>query len=176
MNLKIFIVCLNKQIALDVAKKIVMLNDDLSISPMFTTDSSKNTPNDNYEIYLDVNTVNLSYKNNSLLYIMTNKYISTGITIDDFYNNDLCIMNINEYNLISEHLFNKYDILTVWIDTKKHGSLTNTDLTEIKYFNSFLEKTKYLYFLEDESNISDTILDYIKGDEDKRQYLLKENS
>lgn len=176
MDLKIFIVCLNKQTALDIAKKIVYDDDYLSISPMFTTNNEYNEPNENYEVYMDVNTINLSYKNNSLLFIKTNKYISSGITIDDFYNNDISIMSIEEYNLIPENIFNKYNILTIWIDTKDHKKLSNTDLIEIKYFNSFLEKTKYLYFLDTESNIDKIILDYIKGDEEVRQKIFEENN
>ena len=112
MNQKVFIVCLNKDIALNVAKRLIAKDDNYSICPMFTTDSSYDTePNDNYESYLDVHTVNLSYKNNSLLFIKTSKYISSGITIDDFYNNDICIMDINEYNLIAEVIFKKYNII-----------------------------------------------------------------
>ena len=96
MNQKVFIVCLDKSIALDIAKKIVIKDDNYAIAPMFTTDKEfSNEVNENYETYLDVHTVNLSYKNNSLLFIKTAKYISSGITIDDFYNNDICIMDIN---------------------------------------------------------------------------------
>ena len=107
-NSKIFIVCLNKETSLRVSKKIIEHNDDLSIIPTFSTDIQyKNEINENYIYYLDVNTVNLSYKNNSLLYIITSNYISYGITLDDFYNNDIAFMNIEEYNNISDLIFNK---------------------------------------------------------------------
>ena len=56
---------------------------------------------------MDVNTINLAYKNNSLLFIKTNQHVSHGISIDDFYNNDICIMNVEEFNLIPECIFNK---------------------------------------------------------------------
>ena len=176
MNLKVFIVCLDKEYSLHIAKSLVYKNDELSIAPTFTTNPSENIINENYKIYLDVNTVNLSYKNNALLYIKTNQYISSGITTDDFYNNDICIMNIDEYNLIPEYVFNKYDILTVWIDTKNHGSLQNSDLIEIRYFSSFIENVPYIYFLDTESNIEDTILDYIKGNEEERKCILEDNN
>ena len=95
MNLKTFIVCLDEQKALNIAKDIVKTNDELSIIPRFTTNTDyKGEVNENYIYYLDVNTVNLSYKNNVLLYIKTDKYISTGITIDDFYNNDICVLTV----------------------------------------------------------------------------------
>ena len=176
MNLKVFIVCLNKEYSLNVAKSLVYKNDELSIAPTFTTNPNDGEVNENYKTYLDPATVNLSYKNNSLLYIKTNQYISTGITIDDFYNNDICIMNIEEYNLIPEYLFNKHDILTVWIDSKNHGSLQNSDLIEIRYFTEFIENVNYLYFLDSENIIDDIILNYIKGNEEERQIILRENS
>lgn len=177
MNLKVFIVCLNKKTAMDVAKSIILKNDDYSISPMFTTDISyKGEINENYEVYIDPAIINLSYKNNALLFIKTEQYISTGITIDDFYNNDICIMDINEYNIIPENVFNKYDIITVWIDTKNHKSLLNNELLEINYFNSFIEKIKYLYFLDTETNIDEVILEYLNGNEEIRESLLNENN
>jgi hypothetical protein len=177
MNLKIFIVCLDKEKALNVAKDIVKINDELSIIPRFTTDTEyKNEVNENYIYYLDVNTVNLSYKNNALLYIKTNKYISSGITIDDFYNNDICYLTVEEFNSIPEIIFKKYDILVVWIDTKTHKTISNSDLIEINYFNTFITTINYLYFLENETDIHNTILEYIFGDEEKRKYLLEENN
>ncbi len=177
MNLKTFIVCLDKEKALNVAKDIVRINDELSIIPRFTTNMEyKDEVNENYIYYLDVNTVNLSYKNNALLYIKTNKYISSGITIDDFYNNDICYLTIEEFNSIPEIIFKKYDILVVWIDTKTHKAISNSDLIEINYFNTFITTINYLYFLENETDIHNTILEYIFGDEGKRNYLLEENN
>lgn len=177
MNLKTFIVCLDKEKSLNIAKDIIKVNDELSIIPQFITDTEyKNEVNENYIYYLDANTVNLSYKNNALLYIKTNKYISNGITIDDFYNNDICYLTIEEFNSIPEIIFKKYDILVVWIDTKNHKAISNSDLIEINYFNSFITTINYLYFLEDEKDIHHTILEYIFGDEEKRKYLLDENN
>ena len=177
MNLKTFIVCLYEDKALNVAKDIIKTNDELSIIPRFTTNTEyKNEVNENYVYYLDVNTVNLSYKNNALLYIKTDKYISSGITIDDFYNNDICIMNVEEFNLIPECVFSKNDILVIWVDTKNHSSLTYNDMVEFKYFNSFLENNLYLYFIDDEPNISDIVLEYFYGDEETRKKLLDENN
>lgn len=177
MELKTFIVCLNKDIALNIAKEVIQLDDNLSIAPEFTTSINyKNEITDTYKCYLDISTANLAYKNNSLLYIKTYDYISSGITIDDFYNNDICFMDIKEFNLISENVFNKYNILVVWIDFKYHNGITNSDMIEINYFTQFLEKNDYLYFLNDEANISETILEYIKGDELSRKELLESNN
>jgi hypothetical protein len=177
MNLKTFIVCLDEQKALNIAKDIVKANDELSIIPRFTTNTDyKGEVNENYIYYLDVNTVNLSYKNNALLYIKTDKYISSGITIDDFYNNDVCYLTVEEFNSIPEVIFRKYDILVIWVDTKNHKAISNSDLIEINYFSTFITTINYLYFLETEEDIHNTILDYIFGDEEKRKYLLEENN
>ena len=177
MNLKTFIVCLDKNKALDIAKNIIKVNDELSIIPRFTTNIEyKGEVNENYIYYLDVNTVNLSYKNNALLYIKTNNYISDGITIDDFYNNDICVLTIEEFNSIPEIVFKKYDILVIWVDTKNHKGISNADLIEINYFSSFVSTINYLYFLDEEPNIHNTILEYVYGDEEKRKYLLEENN
>ena len=176
MNQKVFIVCLDKNKALNVAKEVIYKDDNYTIAQTFTTDNEYDNNNDNYEMYLDANTVNLSYKNNSLLYIKTTKYISTGITIDEFYNNDICVMNIDEYNLISEHIFNKYDIITVWIDTKAHQNLLKSDFIEINYFTEFLEKNPFLYFLDTEINIADVIIDYLNSDEEMKKHILEENN
>jgi hypothetical protein len=177
MNLKTFIVCLDKNKALDIAKNIIKTNDELSIIPRFTTNIEyKDELNENYIYYLDVNTVNLSYKNNALLYIKTNNYISDGITIDDFYNNDICYLTIEEFNSIPDIVFKKYDILVIWVDIKNHKGISNSDLIEINYFSSFVTTINYLYFLDDEINIHNTILEYLYGDENKRKYLLEENN
>ena len=176
MNQKIFIVCLDKSKALNIAKKIIYKDDNYTIAPMFITDNKfNNEVNENYEMYLDVNTVNLAYKNNSLLFIRTLQYISSGITIDDFYNNDICVMDINEYNIISENIFKKYDIITVWLDTKNHKILSNSDLIEINYFYNYVSNIDYLYFLDNEPNIEDVIIEYIKADENTRKLILEEN-
>ena len=60
MNLKYFIVSLNKEKSLDIAKQIISKDDSLSISPIFFTDKEKTISNENYETYMDVNTINLA--------------------------------------------------------------------------------------------------------------------
>lgn len=176
MNLKIFIVCLDKENALNIAKNIIKINDNLTVIPRFTTDDNYNEINENYMYYLDVHKVNLSYKNNALLYIKTNNYISEGITIDDFYNNDISFLNFEEFNLIPDIIFKKYNILTVWIDSKNHKNISKSDIIEINYFCKFIENNKYLYFLDNEYNICDVILDYISGDDEHKKIILEENS
>ena len=176
-NTKIFIVCINKNTSLEIAKNIVENNDDLSIIPLFSTDVSyKNEINENYINYLNVNTVNLSYKNNALLYILTNNYISYGITLDDFYNNDIAYMDIKEYNNIPDVIFNKYNILTIWVDSKKHNHLDYITNIELKYFNERLKNVDYMYFIDNDNSIYNVISKYYESNEDERIQLIKENT
>lgn len=174
---KIFIVCDNKDISLTVCKNIILNNDEVSIIPTFSTDIEYyNEISENYIYYLDTVNVNLSYKNNALLYIITSNYISHGITIDDFYNNDIAFMNIEEYNNIPDVLFKKYNILTIWIDTKRHKSINKKDNIELKYFNERINEYKYMYFLSDDSNIHKTINNYILANEEEKENIIKDNS
>ena len=175
-NTKIFIVSIDKNVSLDISKKIVEKNDDLSIIPIFSTDTIyKDKINDFYIYYLNVNVVNLSYKNNSLLYVITDNYISHGITLDDFYNNDIAFMNIEEYNNISDVIFDKYNVLTIWIDFKQHMFLDHKMNIELKYFNERIRNNDYMYFLDNDTSIYDIINKYINANEEERLNLLKEN-
>ena len=174
---KIFIVCDNKDISLAVCKNIVLNNDEVSIIPTFSTDTEYyHELSENYIYYLDTVNVNLSYKNNALLYIITSNYISHGITIDDFYNNDIAFMNIEEYNNIPDVLFKKYNILTIWIDTKRHKSINKKDNIELKYFNERINEYKYMYFLSDDINIHNIINNYILANETEKENIIKDNS
>jgi len=49
-------------------------------------------------------------------------------------------------------------------------------MIEINYFNSFITSSNYLYFLENETDIHKTILEYISGDDEIRKHLLEENN
>lgn len=174
---KIFIVCDNKDLSLDICKKIVSKNDEVSIIPTFSTDTEYyNEVSENYIYYLDTINVNLSYKNNALLYILTKNYISHGIILDDFYNNDIAFMNIEEYNNIPDVIFKKYDILTIWIDIKHHNSINKKYKIELKYFNERINEFKYMYFLSDDVNIDNIINNYILGDEIEKENIIKDNS
>jgi hypothetical protein len=84
-------------------------------------------------------------------------------------------MDINEYNIIPENIFKKYNILTVWVDTKNNKNITNSDLIEINYFINFINTIDYIYFLEDEYNISNVIIDYLEGNEEERKQIISEN-
>ena len=176
--IKILLIGLQRIDKIELAKQLTSKNDDLSIASIFTTNVEyKDTEiNENFIYYMDTLTVNLSFKNNSFLYINTIDYVSHGITIDDYYNNDIICMSIEEFNSISPKTFEHDELLIIWIDEK--GKVSNNELTEVKYFQDELSKYNYMYFLnEDMNDISDIILDYLScNDEQHRNELLNENN
>lgn len=181
MQYKIFIIGTHKNDKLKLAKKLIELDDNLSISPVFTNDKEyKDSVNDNYIYYLSSEEIDLAYKNNVLLYVSTNNYISTGITMDSLYSNDIFCMSIKDFNNISNVVFNSknYEVLVIWLDNKitEMNSDVREDINESKYLFSTLEDLKYLYFLDEpEEEIATIILDFINGDEKIQEEILLDN-
>lgn len=154
-------------------KQIIYINDDLNIISKFTTNIQDESF---YNKYIDPMTINLSFKNNVLLYISTINYISSGITIDDFINGDICYIDVKNFNNIPDKILNEFDILVIWLDSN-NIKLTNIDKIESKFFQERINKLKYMYFLNDNiSKICNTIFEYLNGDEEIKNKLLEENS
>ena len=177
--MKIIITGIDSINKIELAKYIISKDDELSICPTFTSDDEYiGKISDNYIYYLNPNIIDLSYKNNSFIYISTENYISNGITIDDFYNNDIICLSTKNFNKIINDVFEKHDCLIVWVDSKFHeGINSKEELTEIKYLEEIISKQKYLYFIDEDFDIiSDIILKYITGTEETKSKILEENS
>lgn len=164
MTNKIFIIYHDVDIINELIDDIYKVSNEINVSNKFTTNSDdvKNGRPYSY-YYLNNLEVNKAIKNNYLLYVITNNYVSTGITIDDFYNNDVFILNYKEYNTIPDLVFNKHNILTIWIDSKdgKYKDIFN----DINFVEKRLENVNYEYFLKGENNeIIETILNYLNKD------------
>lgn len=163
MSNKVFIIYHNEDILNDVINELYNISSELNVSNKFTTeknDSENRFPFSYY--YINQLEINKALKNNSLLYIITNDYISTGITIDDFYNNDVFCMNYKEYNAISDMIFNKYNILTVWLDSKQ-SSYDTLLLSEIPFIEKRLETVNYKYYFNDKNeDIANDIIAFIQ--------------
>lgn len=162
---------------IELGKKIISKDDELSITPVFTSDELyKGKCSDKYIYYLDPNIINLSYKNNAFLYISTEDYITSGITIDDFYNNDIVCISTKNFNKIIDSIFTNNECLIVWVDSKYHKNINlKEELVETKYLEENLAKLNYLYFIdEDFGKISEVIIDYITSDENRKKELLEE--
>ena len=90
------------------AEAIIKADESLTIAPIFTTNKDDNTKQ-----YIDVNTINLSYKNNALFYIYTHDYISIGVTIEDYNNSDIFIMHKHSPESLPAHSY-------CWCDNESH--------------------------------------------------------
>lgn len=155
---------------LNIAKELLKLNDNLSICPLFISDKNYSTKiNENYIYYMPVDIVNLSYKNNSIFYIKTIDSISTGVTLDDYYNNNIIICNIDEFNIISEKYINNENILFIWVDSKIHNNINLTyEINEANYLMQRISNKKYMYFLDETPKfISNIINQYIKTNDNE---------
>ena len=161
---KIFIIYHNEDIINQLIDKIYTLSNEINICDKFTTninDIKNGRPYSYY--YLNTLEVNKAIKNNYLLYVITNNYISTGITFDNFYNSDICCLNYKEYNTIPDNIFNKHNILTIWVDSSKnkYEGIHN----DIVFIEKRLEKVDNEYFLDNEiEEIINTILNYLDKD------------
>ena len=180
MQDKIIIVGLSELNKLEIARELVRRNDNLSIAPHFTSDQaieSKKMIDDEYLYYLDNATISLSFKNNSLLYVMTEGYISTGVTTDDYYNNDIICVDIIDFNNIPDRYFTRKNAnLIIWIDSRIHKHINETEMLEIRYLQERVDTLPYMYFLDDTiDNICTSILEYIDASEERRKEIIEDN-
>ncbi len=184
-NTKIFITGPHNIDKISIAKKINSIDDDLSIAKRFTNDSKYDNINDEYIYYMSTQDIDLTYKNNFILFSTMDYYLSTGITLDSYYNDDIFVMSLEEFNNISDIIFKSelYDIIVIWIDStfNKENEFAHKDMVESRYMQERLSSNKnikYLYFFnETDEKIIDVILEYINTDEiEVRNELLIENS
>lgn len=182
---KIFIIGSHSIDKLKLAKLLVEKDDNLSIGEHFTNDIEYKDieSDDNYIYYLDSQEIDMAYKNNVILCVNTDNYISNGIMMDCYYNNDIFTLSIQDFNNISNTIFNSKsnDILVIWVDApiKDNSKETKLDIFETKYLLERInnDNIKYMYFLnEDFDTISDIILEYLEADDIKKSELLDENS
>lgn len=159
------------------AKLIQSSCDDLTIAPMFTSDLlMKDHITDDYRYYMAHEDVELSYKNNAFMWVLSNNKVSNGVTLVDMYNSDIFVMSYAEFNNMSNPVLSTItsnDYIIIWLDTKNH---TVNDRIESDYAVERLSENKYLYFCDDDNfnDISKIIIDYYLGDEEKRTELLNE--
>lgn len=176
-NIKILITGIEAIDKSIIAKRLVEIDDSLTIIPHFTSNIDMKDNISEFEYFLDNHTIHLAYKNNSIMTVYTNNYTSNGITIDDFYNNDICYMTIEQFNLISDKFINENNILVIWLDESNNHKISKDEIAEINYMQERLNNMKYLYFLNDShKKICNVILEYLNSDEDRQQQLLEEYS
>ena len=177
--MKIFIVGPNNIDKLEYANSIIALNDNLNICRYFTSDKKFDGMIGEYIFHLDIDDIELSFKNNALFYIDYNDEEITGITFDDYNASDVIFMNTKHFNMLSNIHINRDNMLIVILDTNKHDENIKKEITEMNYLFERIDEMDlyYLYFInENKDNIANIILDYLNSDEEKRKEILEENS
>ena len=183
MTDKIFITGPHNSDKMNLARKLIEYNDSLSIGERFTNDMDyKDKENEDYIYFLSTQSIDLTYKNNFMLFVNTNNFISTGITMDNYYNSDVFVMEMDEFNNISNNVFKleSTDIIVVWLDANysKNNDFSGNDIVEASFLEERLinDNIKYLYFYgEDIDTISAIILRYLNSDPEERDKILNEN-
>lgn len=159
---------------LEYANAIIALNDNLNICRYFTSESSFDGMIGEYKFSMSVDDIDLSFKNDALLFIDYRDEYITGIIHEDFENSDIVYMPIKYFNLIPDFLLEN-DILIVWIDNKSKNNVI--DLSEANYFIERIEEMQIplLYFINDTKElVSKVVIEYLEGDEISRKKLLEE--
>lgn len=172
--MKIIIINIDTLKAIDIAKYI-----GNSITPTFTTNQEYKEKNIEHIYWLNEDQLSLDFKNNSLLYVITNneEQYSWGISIDNYLLYDIVPMSIKAFNMIKNNYIN--DVLIVWVDSK----INKKDYSKIDYQSTMIESNflidklntldNMLYFSPSDSveYIKNTIDEYLKSDEDKRKEI-----
>lgn len=182
MELKIFIIGSTNYIY-EISKYLLEKNDNLKLAENFINDIKyKDTENEYGYYYLDNDTIHTALKNNSILYIKNIESTIFGKTTDEFYNSNVLVMSISDFNNISTNFINNHkdNILLVWCDTKQHDDSTKLkkEINEVSYLLDKINNNNYtyLYFLDETvDNITETILQYLNSDEEIRASILSEN-
>lgn len=165
-----------------IAERLTSYDESFSIAYRFTSNieyKDMKRENNNLHIYYNDNeSINLDYKNNSLLYIHTSDMISYGVTIDEFINTDITVLDTLNFNTISDKLLNNNNIFIVWIDTK-FDKKNSIDFKETKFLMDRIDNYPYMYFM-DTDNIDDIckeVLKYVNAKtKDEKLEILNENS
>lgn len=126
--------------------------------------------------YLSNQELHICYKNNAILFVKTALFDSIGITLEEFYENNIIFMNTEDFNNISNRVFlSNNELIIVWLDTKNHNH--NDIKKEIKESSYLQEKIdmdnlKYLYFLDKPNiEIMDVICEYLTKPEIRENLL-----
>lgn len=176
--MKIFILGSSNINKLDYANSLIAINDDLNVCKAFSSNCPFEGKLSEYLYYMDIDDINLSFKNNALLYIDYSDEEISGITLDDFYASEIVNMSIDHFNMISDNNLPLDDMLIVWIDSKTSGVNVKKELANVKFLEERIENKNIpvLYFLNETTNeVAKLVNEYISGDKESRQKIIEEN-
>lgn len=144
---------------------------DLNIAISFITDTDITLP---YTEYYEVKDVLLSYKNNALLYCLTDKNnIHTGISIDEFYNKDIFIMSIKGLLNIPEKKLN--DSIIIWLDENINNIKELSDINDTALLINYLDNIEYMYFNESLDEVKNILEEYMNASDEEKNQIIKNN-
>ena len=124
---------------------------------------------------LDFQEVVMAYKNNAIFSCITDiNNITTGITMDEYYNSNVIYLSVAELMNVPDHKLT--NCLIVWVDSDK-WSCSSEDISIATNMEKIIHNCEYLYFLKNELDVAvKTICRYIDSDIEERQNILEENS
>lgn len=124
---------------------------------------------------LDFQEVVMAYKNNAIFSCITDiNNITTGITMDEYYNSNVIYLSVAELMNVPDHKLT--NCLIVWVDGDK-WSCSSEDISIATNMEKIIHNCEYLYFLKNELDVAvKTICRYIDSDIEERQNILEENS
>lgn len=127
------------------------------------------------KLNLDFQEVVMAYKNNAIFSCITDiNNITTGITMDEYYNSNVIYLSVAELMNVPDHKLT--NCLIVWIDSDK-WSCSSEDISIATNMEKIIHNCEYLYFLKNELDVAvKTICRYIDSDKEERQNILQENS
>lgn len=183
MNKEKIIIIGSKNIdKIGIAKKIIDIDDSFNIVNTFVTDLNlKGKVTDNFEYYMDFEEVQLAFKNNAFMYVTSNEFFAKGVIVEDMYKDDIIVLNFEDFNNISNKIFDEIKPIIIWIDSKdKNYTDYKNDVIESNYCFNKLESMHIsaLYFRDTENydDIAKIIINYCYGDPIIREQILEENS
>lgn len=163
---------------MELAHKLVSINDDLDICPTYTTNLEyKDKVTDDFYTYITNENIKIGYKNNAFIYVTSYNEYSKGMFKTDIYSKDIFVLDFIDFNNISEKTLSEFkNKIFIWIDTKVKSE-DFEDLEESKFTYKRSLEFPLLYFVdEDITDIANIVIKYINGSEEEKQELIEENS
>ena len=165
---------------IELAQKLVSINDDLDVCPTYITKLEfKDKVTDEFFTYIPNEDIKLGYKNNSFIYVTSYTEYSKGMLHSDLYNRDIFVLDFIDFNNMSEKILNEFsNTLFVWLDTKVKSNDAE-DLEESKFAYERSLNFPLLYFVDENTeDIAKIILKYIDVNcsEEERQEMILQNS
>lgn len=172
-EIKIMLIGFDIDAMMTIAETLNSIDDNLSIAKSFTNDPDAN---DIHKYYVNNQEIELICKNSAYLTLLKKDSYTYGISMDEFYNSSIFVLDIDEFNNISASILSNNNILVVWFDSKYSNKENMSDkINSVKFLLDQLNYTNYVYMLDEDNEVVIKIINsYINGSDDKRQAILNE--